>query len=666
MGFNHYIVYIMADRSKKALSEEDKLDAYIDEGFNDDDYVYTEDEDDNAYPVPDADSVAAAAGLHSRKARALKLTGAGGINKAATDINEYATAVYLTAQLCVSGGAQSVKAQIIQTDSGTLRVNDQWATVVRDALAETQSRVPTIKEAVKGVTSAGGGGGGGGGGGAGRKSSSALREAENAVKILRDKGNKLLGADGVAAMIGLIQTKIDQSYMMAAVVVQTLQEHPFLMDVRENSKLPLVQVVGATSRPAAQISHMSAVKLFCMRYDKTDFCSFALTEGKVYEIKRLTFSEREDYHKRSPADILVAIDASCFASMQGYDESMAGLPLIIGLSLKSVLNYGQAPFANPGLSSVLGDLRKKLGDELVPNDIEGIVGDPYKRCVNHLMAAAGVKTKVALKNQFKSVKKKGDDIKLGQGGDQDKLLKKLAKKKVSGSDIGSTPRSRLLFCKKHLILVRDLLREKFQNILKVPGGQQAMKEHIIEVWKKIASPIYWFKVTGQGGHPSLKASSRSGQHKLTEGYKAEFIDPNKSLAMDFLKNPSSEIHVYDAGGGDTKVSFSLIVTLKGESIPLIQIRVKKESYMGSSLKLSGERCAGGICSVGAGGGGGGGGSGHSGGGASSRRKKKGGSRRKRRTRRKRRSRRKRRHTRKKKHHVRRRRRRRWKTRRKKY
>ena len=138
--------------------------------------------------------------------------------------------------------------------------------------------------------------------------------------------------------------------------------------------------------------------------------------------------------------------------------------------------------------------------------------------------------------------------------------------------------------------------------------------------------------------------------------------------MDFLKNPSSEIHVYDAGGGDTKVSFSLIVTLKGESIPLIQIRVKKESYMGSSLKLSGERCAGGICSVGAGGagGGGGGGSGHSGGGASSRRKKKGGSRRKRRTRRKRRSRRKRRHTRKKKHHVRRRRRRRRKTRRKKY
>jgi len=645
----------MADRSKKALSEEDKLDAYIDEGFNDDDYVYTEDEDDNAYPVPDADSVAAAASLHSQKARALKLTGAGGINKAATDINEYATAVYLTAQLCVSGGAQSVKAQIIQTDSGTLRVNDQWVTVVRDALAETQRRVPTIKEAVQGVTSAGGGGGGV------EKSSSALREAENAVKILRDKGNKLLGADGVAAMIGLIQTKIDQSYMMAAVVVQTLQERPFLMEVRENSKLPLVQVVGATSRPAAQISHMSAVKLFCRRYNKTDFCSFALTEGKVYEIKRLAFSEREDYHKRSPADILVAIDASCFARMQGYNESMAGLPLIIGLSLKSVLNYGQAPFANPGLSSVLGDLREKLGDELVPKDIEGIVGDPYKRCVDHLMAAARVETKVGLKNKFKSAKK-GDDIKLGKGGDQDKLLEKLAKKKVSGSDIGSTPRSRLLFCIKHLILVRDLLREKFQNILKVPGGQQAMKEHIIEVWKKIASPIYWFKVTGQGGHPSLKASSRSGQHKLTEGYKAEFIDPNKSLAMDFLKDPSSKIRVYDAGGGDTKVSFSLIVTLKGESIPLIQIRVKKESYMGSSLKLSGERCAGGICSVGAGGGGGGaGGSGHSGGGASSRRKKKGGSRRKRR---KRRSRRKRRHTRKKKHHVRRRRRR--KTRRKKY
>ena len=139
----------MADRSKKALSEEDKLDAYIDEGFNDDDYVYTEDEDDNAYPVPDADSVAAAAGLHSRKARALKLTGAGGINKAATDINEYATAVYITAQLCVSGGAPPVRVEIIQTESGNLRVNDQWVTVVRDALAETQRRVPTIKEAVQ-------------------------------------------------------------------------------------------------------------------------------------------------------------------------------------------------------------------------------------------------------------------------------------------------------------------------------------------------------------------------------------------------------------------------------------------------------------------------------------------------------------------------------------
>ena len=59
--------------------------------------------------------------------------------------------------------------------------------------------------------------------------------------------------------------------------------------------------------------------------------------------------------------------------------------------------------------------------------------------------------------------------------------------------------------------------------------------------------------------------------------------------MVLLKNPSSIIRIYDAGGGDTKVSFSLIITLGKEEIPLIQIRVKKESYMGTSLKLSGER-----------------------------------------------------------------------------
>ena len=66
----------MADRGKKAPSDEDKLDAIVDEGF-DEDYVYIDDEDGDAYPVPDADSDAAAAGLHSQKARALKLTGAG-------------------------------------------------------------------------------------------------------------------------------------------------------------------------------------------------------------------------------------------------------------------------------------------------------------------------------------------------------------------------------------------------------------------------------------------------------------------------------------------------------------------------------------------------------------------------------------------------------------
>ena len=109
----------MADRGKKAPSDEDKLDAIVDEGFDDDeDYVFIDDEDDAALPVPDADSDAAAAGLHSQKARALKLTGAGGINKAATDINEYATAVYLTAELCVLGDAALGAVEIIQTEDG--------------------------------------------------------------------------------------------------------------------------------------------------------------------------------------------------------------------------------------------------------------------------------------------------------------------------------------------------------------------------------------------------------------------------------------------------------------------------------------------------------------------------------------------------------------------
>ena len=40
----------MADR-KKAPSEEEKLDAIVDEGF-DEDYVYIDDEDGDAYPVP--------------------------------------------------------------------------------------------------------------------------------------------------------------------------------------------------------------------------------------------------------------------------------------------------------------------------------------------------------------------------------------------------------------------------------------------------------------------------------------------------------------------------------------------------------------------------------------------------------------------------------------
>ena len=342
---------------------------------------------------------------------------AGGINKAATDINEYATAVYLTAELCVLGDAALDAVEIIQTEDGKLRVNDQWGTVTRDALDKTSSSVPTIKDAVRRATSAGGGGGGG--------KSSAQQEAETAVKTLLMKGGNLVGKEGVAAMKGLIQTKIHQSKEMAKVVVQKLREHPFLMKVAESSALPLVQVVGATNVSAAQQSHREAVTLFCERYQTDTFCSFALTEEKIYEIKHFTLSGITDFHKRSPADILVAIDASCFPDMKGYTASMENSPLIIGLSLKSVLNYGQAPFANPGLPSVLGDLRKKLGTKFVPNNIEDIVGKPYKKCVDHLKAAAGVKTNTALKEKFKSAKK-GDEMKLGQGGDQDKLLEKLA------------------------------------------------------------------------------------------------------------------------------------------------------------------------------------------------------------------------------------------------
>jgi len=619
----------MADRGKKAPSDEDKLDAIVDEGFDEDedeDYVFIDDEDDAALPVRDADSDAAAAGLHSKKA---------------------------PAELCVLGDDALGAVEISQTEDGKLRENDQWVTVTRDALDKTSSSVPTIKDAVRRATSAGGGAGGGGGGG----KSSAQQEAETAVKTLLIKGGKLVGKEGVAAMKGLIQTKIGQSKEMAKVVVQKLREHPFLMKVAESSALPLVQVVGATNVSAAQQSHREAVTLFCDRYEVDTFCSFALTKEKVYEIKQLTLSGITDFHKRSPADILVAIDASCFPDMKGYNASMGSSPLIIGLSLKSVLNYGQAPFANPGLPSVLGNLREKLGDKLVPNKIEDIVGEPYKKCVAHLKAAAGVKTNTALKEKFKSAKNEGDEMKLGQGGDQDKLLARLAQKKVVGAKgLGRTAQYRLRFCKGHLINVRNEFRKIFQAILDKPEGQRAMKEHIIEVWKKIASPIYWFKVTGQGSTPILRARSRSDPHKREEGYKAEFIDPNESRAMVLLKNPSSIIRIYDAGGEDTKVSFSLIITLGKEEIPLIQIRVKKESYMGTSLKLSGERCAGGICKGGGkGGGGGGGGS----------RKKRGGSRRKRRkrrTRRTRRTRRKRRLTRKKRHHVRRRRR---KTRRKK-
>ena len=549
----------MADRGKKAPSDEDKLDAIVDEGFDEDeDYVFIDDEDDAALPVRDADSDAAAAGLHSKKARALKLTGAGGINKAATDINEYATAVYLTAELCVLGDEALVPVEIFQTQDGKLGVNDQWVTVTRDALAKTSSRVPTIKGAVRRATSAGGGGGGGG-------KNRALKDAEQAIKILLMKGGNLVGEEGVAAMKGLIQTKIEQSKEMAKVVVQKLREHPFLMKVTENSALPLVQVVGATNVGAAQQSHREAVTLFCERYQTDTFCSFALTEEKIYEIKHFTLSGITDFHKRSPADILVAIDASCFPDMKGYTASMENSPLIIGLSLKSVLNYGQAPFANPGLSSVLGDLREKLGDKLVPNKIEDIVGEPYKKCVDHLKAAAGVKTKKALKEKFKSAKNDGDKMKLGQGGDQDKLLARLAQKKVVGAKgLGRTPQYRLRFCKGHLINVRNEFRKIFQAILDTPEGQRAMKEHIIEVWKKIASPIYWFKVTGQGSSPILRARSRSDPHKREEGYKAEFIDPNESPAMVLLKNPSSIIRIYDAGGEDTKVSFSLIITLGKE------------------------------------------------------------------------------------------------------
>ena len=636
----------MADR-KKAPSEEEKLDAIVDEGF-DEDYVYIDDEDGDAYPVPDADSDAAAAGLHSQKARALKLTGAGGINKSATDINEYATAVYLTAQLCVSGDDALGAVEIIPTEDGKLSVNDQWVTVTQDALSKTSSRVPTIKGAVRRVTSAGGGGGGGGGGGKNR----ALQDAEQAITVLLAKGGQLVGEEGVAAMKGLIQTKIDQSYEMAKVVVQKLREPPFFMEVTENTALPLVQVVGATNVGAAQQSHREAVTLFCDRYQTDTFCSFALTKEKVYEIKHLTLSDITDFHKRSPADILVAIDTGCFARMKKYNVSMAKSPLIIGLSLKSVLNYGQAPFANPGLRSVLGNLREKLGDKVVPDHIEEIIGEPYKKCVDHLMSAAGVTTKGGLKDKFKSAKKNdANDKKLGQGGAQDKLLAKLARKKVVGEKgLAGTPKTRLRFCKDHLIHVRNEFQKRFQAILAAAGGQQAMKEHIIEVWKKIASPIYWFKVTGQGSTVLLKARSRSDPHKQAEGYKAEFIDPNESRAMDLLKNPHSIIRIHDVGGEDTNVSFSLIIILGKEEIPLIKIRVKKESYLGSSLKLSGERCAGGICK--GGGKGGGGGS----------RKKRGGSRRKRCTRRTRRTRRR---TRKKKHHTRRSRRRRRKTRRKK-
>ena len=298
--------------------------------------------------------------MHSQKARALKLTGAGGINKAATDINEYATAVYLTTQLCVLGDEALGPVKIIQTQDGKLRVNDQWVT--RDALAKTSSRVPTIKDAVRRVTSAGGGGGGGGGGGKNR----ALQDAEQAITVLLAKGGQLVGEEGVAAMKGLIQTKIDQSHEMAKVVVQKLREPPFFMEVTENTALPLVQVVGATNVGAAQQSHREAVTLFCDRYQTDTFCSFALTKEKVYEIKHLTLSDITDFHKRSPADILVAIDTGCFARMKKYNASMAKSPLIIGLSLKSVLNYGQAPFANPGLRSVLGNLREKLGTRLSP------------------------------------------------------------------------------------------------------------------------------------------------------------------------------------------------------------------------------------------------------------------------------------------------------------
>ena len=51
------------------------------------------------------------------------------------------------------------------------------------------------------------------------------------------------------------------------------------------------------------------------------------------------------------------------------------------------------------------------------------------------MSAAGVTTKGGLKDKFKSAKKNDvNDKKLGQGGAQDKLLAKLARKKVVGEE----------------------------------------------------------------------------------------------------------------------------------------------------------------------------------------------------------------------------------------
>ena len=587
----------MSKRVKIFLDEafdDDMGDEYLPDEYDEDDY----EEDDDGSASGGADPPVA---VDARAARRLRMTGSGGLNKEATDINEYAAAAFCVCDLSLKVKLPTAKVDVLveMEPKPHLIVMEQGllsggaAQLVAMGTSEDSTvPVPTIAAAIASITGTFPPGGQ-------PNLSKALHEANSALQTLLQKGGAIHG--GKDAVLGLATVKIAHARVMIEMMQRKFSDPagPFKMQRLSDEKLPLVQVVGATNAAAAQASHGAAVQLFIKKYGVPAFCAFTYDQHAKQKIVKHTFAVGTNYHERSPSDILVAIDARCFSQMAGYNGGeMGGLPLIVGFSLKSVLGYGDAPFANPGLPSVLRDLEQH--HDIVLTATIDDVKKPYKLCVDHCMAAAKVKTKKSLKAKFQEAKKK-DNKKLGYGGAQDKLLKRLARACPSGSPLctmlPSAP-ARVKYCTKVLSHVRENLKEVFQNILRTSAGQTAMKIHIIELWKKIKSPIGWFKLTGQGSDATLRSYLRSGGRHAKEGYMAKWEDPTNSPAMDLLRSPDSRISIRDGDNPDI-VSFVLLIkSADGRIIPLIQIRAKKESYVGTSLKLSGEACpksAGGGC-----------------------------------------------------------------------